>query len=179
MFHLVSLESMSSLLIFGGSHNDSELSLSMSTQESLIQSETTVSPSTIENSLFNASLSATYLTTENNLSASATTTVSPSLPDTLVASGSENRLRWVDFRRPQSYPPRMPSLQGIPSGFRNPLVNNPVFNPGMPQHFTGFGGSSTQPVGFGGSVVMSNHYGPPQASSVRRPSINITRVDRK
>jgi hypothetical protein len=177
MFSLVhSVESMGSLITFGAGHNDSELYLSMSTQsESLIQSETTVPTNIIEDTVSNTSLSANA--TENNTN--STTTVSPNLSDPLIVAGSENRLRWVDFRRTQSYPPRMPAVQGIPSGFRNPLVSNPVFNPGMPQHFTGFGGSSTQPVGFGGSVVMSNHYGPPPAISVRRPTMNITRVERE
>ena len=128
----------------------------------------------VEESTANSSTNGLYLATESLLNSTTTT---PPLVDNLMASGSENRFRWMDFRRPQAYPPRMPALPGIPSGFRNPAANtNQVFNPGMP--FTGFGGSSTQPVGFGGSVVMSNHFGP-QAGSVRRPALNITRVERK
>ncbi|UXI18391.1 serine proteinase stubble-like [Sarcoptes scabiei] len=38
----------------------------------------------------------------------------------------ENRLRWVDFGRHQGYPPRLPSIPGIPSGFRNPLATPPT-----------------------------------------------------
>lgn len=40
---------------------------------------------------------------------------------------------------------------------------------------TSFGGSSTNPVGFGGSVVMNNHY--PPAGPSRRP-FNVTRVEK-
>lgn len=120
---------------------------------------------------------------QSNGTTAATTIVSPTsssaLSEPMLSSGSENRLRWVDFRRPSVYPPRMPQVQGIPSGFRNPLSPNPsTANIGVPHHPTGFGGSSTQPVGFGGSVVMSNHY-PPQSGSARRPHYNITRVERE
>ena len=170
------IESLDSQITHGNDsklnkHNDSDQVIPLASIIPEIMSETTVSPSTIEESLLNSS----YFTTEINSNSSATTTIS-ALSDSLLPSGSETRLRWVDFRRP-AYPPRMPAVHGIPSGFRNPLTT--VFNPGMPQHMTGFGGSSTQPVGFGGSVVMSNHYGTPQSATIRRPHINITRVERK
>ena len=173
-----SSEPIISLLTFNGNQsNDSNEKLLPITTQSDTLIETTVMSNSVDDTTGNSSISGIFLATEspNN----STTTTSP-LVDNMMASGSENRFRWMDFRRPQlaqSYPPRMPALPGIPSGFRNPAANNnQVFNPGMP--FTGFGGSSTQPVGFGGSVVMSNHFGP-QAGSVRRPALNITIVERK
>ena len=129
----------------------------MTTQSDTLIESTVVSNS-VDETTANASTNGLFSTTESAIN--STTTTSP-LVDNMMASGSETRFRWMDFRRPQSYsPPRMPALPGIPSGFRNPAANNnQVFNPGMP--FTGFGGSSTQPVGFGGSVVMSNHFRTP------------------
>lgn len=38
-------------------------------------------------------------------------------------NNTENRFRWVDFGRHQPFPPYMPEIPGIPSGFRNPLAN--------------------------------------------------------
>lgn len=49
------------------------------------------------------------------------------LPIDLSASAlnnNENRLRWIDSGRHQGFPPYMPPVAGIPSGFRNPLITS-------------------------------------------------------
>lgn len=106
-----------------------------------------------------------------------------------LTTNGETRLRWVDFRRhQQAYPPRMPHLPGIPSGFRNPVVANPtttasptspqptspMYNPG--NHHSFFGGSSSNPVGFAGSVIMDDN---PFKTPNPNRRYNITRVERK
>ena len=106
-----------------------------------------------------------------------------------TVKNEENRFRWVDFRR-QQYPPRVPNVPGIPSGFRNPLVegtgvvnapvasNEPVgsmYNPGTHHNF--YSGSSSNPLSFGGSVIMDD-VEPFKAPNPNR-RYNITRVERK
>ena len=39
-------------------------------------------------------------------------------------NNNENRLRWIDSGRHQGFPPYMPPVAGIPSGFRNPLITS-------------------------------------------------------
>lgn len=53
-------------------------------------------------------------------------TLSNAINETLIqlpTNNTENRFRWVDFGRHQPFPPYMPDIPGIPSGFRNPLAN--------------------------------------------------------
>lgn len=123
------------------------------------------------------------------------------VPET--AANIENRLRWIDYRRQHSaYPPRVPNVPGIPSGFRNPLANvasntanantaslseiennQPpevnMYNPGT--HHSFFSGASSNPMGFGGAVNMDDvdvsPFKVPTTNTVRR--YNITRVERK
>lgn len=103
-------------------------------------------------------------------------------------SGPEgHRPRWVDYRsRPSpALPPRVPGVHGIPSGFRNPV---PAVTPAYgaqtvhnPQLVHSFGGSSTNPVGFAGSVPPAPSSFPASNANQdrRRPTMNITRVERK
>jgi hypothetical protein len=46
--------------------------------------------------------------------------------DSIQSASSENRLRWIDYRNRPAYPPRMPPVHGIPSGFRNPTASAPT-----------------------------------------------------
>jgi hypothetical protein len=124
---------------------------------------------------------------------------SATTPDSLTTAGSDHKLRWIDYRtRPSpAFPPRVPSMAGIPSGFRNPPSStplppvpvasipafpSPISNPHVnPQLVHGFGPSSTNPVGFAGSVPQQPASFP--ASNVnqdrKRPMPNITRVERE
>lgn len=140
-------------------------------------------------------LSHHYATLLKNSSSSSTTTTDP-----VSAAGSDHKLRWIDYRsRPSpAFPPRVPGMVGIPSGFRNPPSSTPippppsaipsypspsvVSNPHVnPQLVHGFGPSSTNPVGFAGSVPPAPASFP--ASNVnqdrKRPMPNITRVERE
>lgn len=136
-------------------------------------------------------LPAHYATLLKNSNASTSSSTS----DPLSAAGSDHKLRWIDYRnRPApAFPPRIPGLSGIPSGFRNPPSTTalpavqsaiPSFPPNPhsnPQLVHGFGPSSTNPVGFAGSVPAAPASFP--ASNVnqdrKRPMPNITRVERK
>ncbi len=143
---------------------------------------------------------------QSTTAATATTTTSNShlanAPTFVNSANGDTRLRWVDFRRhQQAYPPRMPVVPGIPSGFRNPIANpstasafttsttsaspssttnapqptGSMYNPGA--HHAFFGGSSSNPVGFGGSVIMEDDPPPFKAPNPNR-RYNITRVER-
>ena len=107
--------------------------------------------------------------------------------DLHTSSGPDHRPRWVDYRsRPSpAFPPRVPGIHGIPSGFRNPV---PAVTPAYgaqtvhnPQLVHSFGGSSTNPVGFAGSVPPAPASFPASNANQdrRRPTMNITRVERK
>lgn len=123
-------------------------------------------------------MSSTFPTTVRPLAVNMSSWTAPS-----TSSNGETRLRWVDFRRhQQAFPPRMPQVPGIPSGFRNPMAatitpplpTSPMYNPGA--HHSFFGGSSSNPVGFGGSVNMEE-----ETFKTPNPTrrFNITRVERK
>jgi len=91
-------------------------------------------------------------------------------------ANTDYRFRWIDYRNRPAYPPRVPPLPGIPSGFRNPTTTRPPPKqlPSAPAHNPGFGGSSSNPVGFAGSIASSLGNG-----VSRRPLSNLTRVERK
>ncbi|RWS13895.1 Zona pellucida-like domain containing protein 12 [Dinothrombium tinctorium] len=103
--------------------------------------------------------------------------LSSPIADSIQAAGSENRLRWIDYRNRPAYPPRVPASHGIPSGFRNPGNHHQHVNL-LPHvhHPPGFGGSSVNPVGFGGSVPNSES---PYFGGIpsRRPFVNFTKIE--
>lgn len=127
----------------------------------------------------------TQFTSATSSSSTSTTT------DSIQAAASEHRLRWIDYRNRPAYPPRVPPVPGIPSGFRNPVTPTYLSPSGasIPQsplyHSPPFGGSSTNPVGFTGSAPASGaSSGPSFLSSSsnglsRKPNLNLTRVERK
>lgn len=57
----------------------------------------------------------------NNSSASSST--SPEQVNLHYSESSDGKPRWIDYRTrpPPAFPPRVPGIHGIPSGFRNPL----------------------------------------------------------
>ena len=98
-------------------------------------------------------------------------------------SSSESKLRWVDYRSRPALPPRVPTVPGIPSGFRNPIttMSPAILGHANPNLAHNFGPSSSNPVGFAGAIPPAIPSFP--ASNVnqdrRRPMINMTRVERK
>lgn len=110
----------------------------------------------------------------------------PASEEPMHTSGSAPHPRWVDYRsRPSpAFPPRVPSVHGIPSGFRNPAVTPPYgmhASASAPQHPHAFGPSSSNPVGFAGSVPAAPASFPASNANQdrRRPSANLTRVERE
>lgn len=131
---------------------------------------------------------------ERNATASSVDNLTPSPSQQITTIGSDGKLRWIDYRGsrpPPAFPPRVPGVHGIPSGFRNPPQTSappsttPSYGAGSlssPQMVHNFGPSSSNPVGFAGSVPAVPSSFP--ASNVnqdtrRRPMPNITRVERE
>ena len=134
-------------------------------------------------------------------------------------NGDGGKPRWIDYRTrpPPAFPPRVPGVHGIPSGFRNPPSSSssnslssllsassslssmgattslspatvttvsPFSSNGHinPQVVHAFGPSSSNPVGFAGSVppVPGPSFPASNANQDRRrPMPNITRVERE
>lgn len=139
----------------------------------------TVNTSLTANNVYRGNISSNNNNTSNPLLSQYLT----SLNDTNI-QGPKTLPRWVDFRNRPAPPPRQPPIHGIPSGFRNPLSTSTYPSPPIiPQapliHTPSFGGSSTNPVGFAGSVPSSISSSFLNGNGMaRKPYINLTRVER-
>ncbi|XP_074595545.1 uncharacterized protein LOC141850739 isoform X2 [Brevipalpus obovatus] len=173
---------------FFSGNNRSSYSNSNSSSISLPSSSASSSPSFAASS-FPSLSQPTPISVPTFSSTSPSSTINETTSSLQTAS-TEHRLRWIDYRNRPAYPPRVPPLSGIPSGFRNPITPSNSAPPpaSIPQaplvHTPPFGGSSSNPVGFAGSLPAS-----PSASSssfsfypngngmARKPGINLTRVE--
>lgn len=111
-----------------------------------------------------------------------------------MSQSTESRLRLYDFRRHQGYPPRMPLIPGIPSGFRNPIfaptpstiavvTEGHMYNPGGQNSIfvsSNPGASNIQTqVGLVGGIIMDEEPSISGSSNTATRRYNITRVERK
>ncbi|XP_015795357.1 uncharacterized protein LOC107371721 isoform X2 [Tetranychus urticae] len=183
-------------------HNPVSLSYASATSPSPSTNSTTTQVSTLNvTSTSSSSTAANSPQSSSSFSPSTSTIVPPATStsaDSLQGAASEHRLRWIDYRNRPAYPPRVPPVPGIPSGFRNPVTPTYLSASGssIPQsplyHNPPFGGSSTNPVGFAGSIPSSPSSSASSTASAsssgsflstngngmsRKPSYNLTRVE--
>ena len=105
----------------------------------------------------------------NNLGNNLNNAGAAASPDSIQSASSENRLRWIDYRNRPAYPPRMPPVHGIPSGFRNPTASQPTL-PNVAAAATANSGLlgpviSASPANAAGPSSIHNSIAPASSSS--------------